>query len=112
MIFFQVKIIPIFSAEGTQYRVGIDSFMGDWLSQINMQVAQNIFESNWNASQLGNSGALIGYQYYEYVFMKLYNIKYTNESTITTLSISATTITVTNLSVTVTAGSGQSYKER
>lgn len=58
-----LPVWPIFSAEGSLYRAGSESFMGDWLANNGLDAAEAIYKASYVPA---------GFQYFEYSFLKLY----------------------------------------
>ncbi len=67
-----LDVLPIFSAEGVDFRAGGETFMGEWLSAHGLDEAERWFLGGWSAAALPASLRLAGTQYYEYVFLERY----------------------------------------
>ena len=65
-----IELYPIFSAEGTEYTVDHDLFMGDWLKVNSTVKAEQIYSNSYYTEYpLGAVAQLLGFQYFEYSFM-------------------------------------------
>ena len=94
-----VAILAIFSAEGVQYNAdGSTPFMGDWIQDNGFQQAEDAFEVSWT-SDARTAPSQLGYQYYEYVFAKIYTpVAKTNTPTATPITPTATPTTTSKSS--------------
>src|SRR5262249_10225641 len=66
-----VEVAVIYSAEGSKWAAGNEHFMGDWLSTNSLGVAETTFLSDWS-SKAPATVTFVGFQYYEYFFLKQY----------------------------------------
>ena len=66
------KIRPIFSAESNMYSAGSEVFMGDWLKENSIYLAENMFLSKFKKQFFyKNNLQMNGFQYYEYLFLSM-----------------------------------------
>jgi hypothetical protein len=67
-----VQVLPIFSAEDTQYAAGAEFFMGEWLGENGLAAAESQFLDHFAAAGWGPELTLLGHQYYSYFFVDKY----------------------------------------
>jgi len=66
------KVLPIFSAEDTQYSAGGEYFMGEWLRDNCLPAAENQFYRDFEAANWGTKLQIGGVVYYDYYFTSKY----------------------------------------
>ena len=67
-----IRIVPIFSAEGQAYRHGSEVFMGDWLAANSVSAAESTYTSSFVAAFQWAEAQLSGFQWFSYFAVKMY----------------------------------------
>lgn len=67
-----VQWMPIYSAEGVEYSVGAEHFMGEWLRANSVPLAEQIYRSDYTSGAHYHNLNLVGFYWYENRFVDYY----------------------------------------